>query len=63
MTAITIYPETKEQESLYKQLAKTLNNKIEKSVYNPAFVEKIEKGKKQKKEKQVKSIRTKDLWK
>jgi hypothetical protein len=67
MAAITIYPNTKEQENLYKQLAKTLQNKVEQnqmgSPYNTAFVEKINKGKKEKKAGQYKAIKSADLWK
>ncbi len=67
MEALMIYPNTKEQETLYRQLAKTLQNRIEKkeidSPYNDAFVKKIKSGQKEKKAGQLKSIQLDDLWK
>ena len=67
MDALMIYPKTKEQTTLYRQLAKTLQNHLEtkevESPYNTAFVEKIKKAKKEKKAGQFKSIQVKDLWK
>ncbi len=67
MDALLVYPKTKEQENLYKQLAKTLQNRIEKkeveSPYNDEFVAKIKQGKKEKKAGQFKSIPLQDLWK
>jgi hypothetical protein len=67
MEALTIYPNTKEQENLYKQLAKTLQNRIEKkeveSPYNSEFVTKIKQGQKEKKAGQFKIIQVDDLWK
>jgi hypothetical protein len=68
MDALTIFPKTKEQEVLYKQLAKTLQNhvvttKVE-SPYNPEFVEKIKKGEKAAKQgKQGLKVNLDKLWK
>lgn len=48
MEALIIYPRTKEDESLYKQLAKRLQNHIEttkvESPYDVEFIKKIERG-------------------
>ena len=67
MDVLMIYPKTKQQESLYKQLAKTLENHIEKkevdSPYKAEFVKKIKQGQKEKKARQFKSIQLDDLWK
>jgi hypothetical protein len=67
MEVLTIYPNTKEEENLYKQLAKTLQNRIEKkaieSPYNSEFVAKIKQGQKEKKVGQFKSLQLADIWK
>ncbi len=55
MEAIIIHPKTKEQASLFEQLAKTLKVPFEKSKkaerpYNPEFVSKIEQSRRNYKE-------------
>jgi len=67
MEALTIYPNTKEQENLYKQLAKTLKNHVEKTKvdnpYDPKFVRKIKRSEKNFIEGKYKAVKIEDLWK
>lgn len=67
MEALTIYPNTKEQENLYKQLAKTLKNHVEKtkveSPYDPKFVRKIKRSERNFTEGKYKAVKIEDLWK
>ncbi|MEX8548093.1 MAG: DUF2683 family protein [Mucilaginibacter sp.] len=47
MSTLIIHPQSKEQESLFEQLAKALNVPFEKSnerPYDPGFIKKIEQG-------------------
>ncbi len=70
METIIIHPKTKEQVSLFEQLAKTLKVPFEKTAekkagsrYNPEFVAKIERSRKNFKEGKYKIIKTAELWK
>lgn len=67
MDALTIYPNTWEEENLYKQLAKTLKNHVEKikveSPYNPVFVKKIKRSEKNFTKGKFKAVKIEDLWK
>jgi len=66
METITIHPQSKEQASLFEQLAKALNvpfEKKEESPYHPEFVAKIKKSEKNFKEGRYTSIKVGDLWK
>ena len=66
MESITIHPKTKQQASLFEQLAKTLKVPFEKSKkgrssYNPEFVEKIERSRKNYKEGKGKVVTLQEL--
>lgn len=68
MEVLVIYPETEEQENLYKQLAKALRNRIEikpldKGNYDAGFIEKINQGRKEKSAGDFKAIPIEDVWK
>ncbi len=68
MEAITIHPKTKEQASLFEQLAKTLNvpfekNKKERSHYNAEFEGKMRESSKQAKQGKTVKISLDEIWK
>ena len=67
MKTIILHPQSKEQISLFEQLAKALNipfeKKEEKSPYDPKFVKKILDGSKEISEGKGVKIKTEDLWK
>jgi hypothetical protein len=64
---IIIYPKNKEQASLFKKLAKTLNVPFEKghkeNPYDPEFVKELLQAKKDIEEGKGIKIKTTDLWK
>lgn len=63
---IIIHPKSKEQVSLFEQLAKVLNvpfKKEEKNNYDPKFVAKIKKGEEAAKEGKGIKVDMADLWK
>ncbi len=68
METITAYPKNKSQFEALKAFAKALKIKIveqkeEKSPYDPAFVAKIKESEQQVKEGKYTILDTKDLWK
>lgn len=76
MESIIIHPKSKEQASLFEQLAKALKVPFEKSkssslterekaikLYGKEFVEKIEASDKNYKEGKYKTMKVEDLWK
>lgn len=66
METIIIHPKSKEQASLFEQLAKALNvpfEKEEESPYDPQFVTKIKKGEKAAKEGKGLKVDMASLWK
>lgn len=67
MTAITIYPNTKEEEDLYKQLAKRLNNKFktiesESNLYSEELDSLIKKARSEKENGELLTVNPKDIW-
>ena len=66
MSTLTIYPKTKEEEKLYLQMAKALNNKVERKIgkpYKPELVKKVIKGKLEINKGKGIKIDIADLWK
>lgn len=67
MTAITIYPNTKEEENLYKQLAKRLNNKFktsesESDFYSEELEVLINQARLEKEKGELIAVNPKDIW-
>jgi nitrogenase subunit NifH len=65
MTAITIYPNTKEEENLYKQLAQRLNNKfktIESDFYSEELEVLINQARLEKEKGELVTVNPKDVW-
>ena len=67
MTAITIYPNTKEEEDLYKQLAKRLNNKFkttesESGFYSEELESLINQARIEKERDELITVNPKDIW-
>ena len=67
MTAITIYPNTKEEENLYKQLAKRLNNKFktsesESDFYSEELEVLINQARLEKENGELIAVNPKDIW-